>query len=57
MSASALTDEHGRYLFANLAPGDYTVIANGYAPVAATIDVVAGRMAGHEFVLGARGQA
>ncbi|MFW0787896.1 carboxypeptidase-like regulatory domain-containing protein [Gordonia sp. CPCC 206044] len=57
MAASALTDETGRYLFANLAPGDYTVIANGYAPVAATIDVEAGRVATHEFVLGARGQA
>lgn len=57
MAASAVTDEHGRYLFANLTPGDYTVIANGYAPVAATIDVVAGRVAAHEFVLGARGQA
>ncbi|AZG47550.1 MSCRAMM family protein [Gordonia insulae] len=57
MAASALTDEHGRYLFANLAPGDYTVIANGYAPVAATIDIEAGRVVTHEFVLGARGQA
>lgn len=57
MAASTVTDQDGRYLFANLTPGDYTVIANGYAPVAATIDVVAGHVAGHEFVLGARGQA
>lgn len=57
MAASALTDENGRYLFANLAPGDYTVIANGYSPVAATIDITAGRFVTHEFVLGARGQA
>ncbi|WP_020173220.1 collagen binding domain-containing protein [Gordonia polyisoprenivorans] len=57
MAASTLTDEVGRYLFANLTPGDYTVVANGYAPVAATIDVAAGRVANHEFVLGARGQA
>ncbi|MDL9946318.1 carboxypeptidase regulatory-like domain-containing protein [Gordonia sp. ABSL11-1] len=57
MSASTLTDDAGRYLFANLAPGDYTVIANGYAPVADTIDIEAGRVVSHEFVLGARGQA
>ncbi|MFW0793723.1 carboxypeptidase-like regulatory domain-containing protein [Gordonia sp. CPCC 205515] len=57
MAASTVTDERGSYLFANLTPGDYTVIANGYAPVAATIDVVAGRVTTHEFVLGARGQA
>ncbi|WAC57242.1 MSCRAMM family protein [Gordonia sp. SL306] len=57
MAASALTDDDGRYLFANLTPGDYTVIANGYSPVAATIDIEAGRFVSHEFVLGARGQA
>ncbi|MGC4935103.1 MSCRAMM family protein [Gordonia sp. DT30] len=57
MAASTLTDDLGRYLFANLVPGDYTVIANGYTPVAASIDVEAGRVVNHEFVLGARGQA
>ncbi len=57
MAASTLTDAAGRYLFANLAPGDYTVIANGYAPEAITIDIEPGRVVTHEFVLGARGQA
>ncbi|GAC67511.1 MSCRAMM family protein [Gordonia soli] len=57
MAASTLTDESGRYLFANLAAGDYTVIANGYAPVADSIIIEAGRVVTHDFVLGARGQA
>ena len=34
-----------------------TLIANGYAPEAITIDIEPGRVVTHEFVLGARGQA
>ncbi|WP_132992553.1 carboxypeptidase-like regulatory domain-containing protein [Gordonia zhaorongruii] len=52
IAASAMTDENGHYLFPNLSAGDHTVIANGYAPVAETVDVGAGRVATHDFVLG-----
>ena len=51
--SSTTTDQNGRYLFPNLGAGDHTVIANGYAPVAETIAVEAGRVATHDFVLGA----
>lgn len=51
--ASATTDENGHYLFPNLGAGDHTVIANGYPPVADAVDVAAGRVATHDFVLGA----
>ncbi|MCF8572155.1 carboxypeptidase regulatory-like domain-containing protein [Gordonia sp. HY002] len=51
--SSTTTDQNGRYLFPNLGDGDHTVIANGYAPVAETIAVAAGRVATHDFVLGA----
>ena len=57
MIASTLTDGAGAYSFGNLQPADYTVIANGYAPVTTTIDVSGGRVVTHEFTLGARGQA
>ncbi|MDF0589067.1 carboxypeptidase regulatory-like domain-containing protein [Tsukamurella sp. 8F] len=53
MVGSSVTDVQGRYRFENVLPGDYTVIANGYTPAAATVDVVGGRVASHEFVLGA----
>lgn len=53
IAASATTDENGHYLFPNLGAGDHTVIANGYAPAAKTITVEAGRVATHDFVLGA----
>lgn len=53
IAASTTTDENGHYLFPNLDAGGHTVIANGYVPVAETVDVVAGRVAAHDFVLGA----
>ncbi|EGD56168.1 major facilitator superfamily permease [Gordonia neofelifaecis NRRL B-59395] len=56
MAASVFTDETGHYAFSDLTPGDYTVLASGYAPVAATVDVRAGRFVNHEFVLGAEGR-
>ncbi|GAC59649.1 MULTISPECIES: MSCRAMM family protein [Gordonia] len=56
MAASVFSDEDGRYSFTDLTPGDYTVLANGYAPVAATVDVRAGRFVNHEFVLGVQGR-
>ncbi|GAA4404570.1 carboxypeptidase regulatory-like domain-containing protein [Tsukamurella soli] len=54
MVASAVTDETGAYRFPTVIPSDYTVIANGYAPVAATVNVSGGTVVDQQFVLGAR---
>jgi hypothetical protein len=48
--AVADTDAQGRYTFADLAPGDYTVIATGYPPVADVLHVEGS--ARHDPILG-----
>ncbi len=54
MVASAITDDAGAYRFPSVIPSDYTVIANGFAPVAATVAIGSGTFVTREFVLGAR---
>ena len=49
---TATTGEDGSYAFTDLAPGDYTLIAGGYPPVATTLDVSGGAGDGHDVVLG-----
>ncbi|MCC3314473.1 MFS transporter [Nocardia africana] len=39
---STTTDADGRYLFANLAVGDYTVVASGYPETTSTLTLAAG---------------
>ncbi|GAB18437.1 hypothetical protein GOEFS_054_00510 [Gordonia effusa NBRC 100432] len=53
MTANAVTNASGRFIFTNVEPGDYTVIASGYAPSATTIDIEPGRFVNYEFTLGA----
>ena len=44
--ATVLADDRGRYLFEGVTPGDYTVVASGYAPSGRTVRV--GETAGEE---------
>lgn len=48
----ATTDDAGEYGFADLPEGDYTVIASGYPPVAATLRVTGGEYGRHDPRLG-----
>ncbi|MGY0499445.1 MSCRAMM family protein [Nocardia sp. FBN12] len=53
VTASARTDENGRYVVTDLAEGQYTVVARGYPPVSAQVTVTGGEAAydlrlGHE---------
>ncbi|UAK32809.1 MFS transporter [Nocardia asteroides] len=50
-TATARTDEHGRYVVTDLAEGDYTVVARGYPPVTSRITVSGGEVA-HDVRLG-----
>ncbi|ONM48923.1 MFS transporter [Nocardia donostiensis] len=51
LTASALTDENGRYVVTDLAAGDYTVVARGYPPVSSRITIAGGEVA-HNVRLG-----
>ncbi len=46
------TDAGGRYAVDDLAEGDYTVIASGYAPTAEHVRLGAGQVGAHDVVLG-----
>jgi EmrB/QacA subfamily drug resistance transporter len=46
------TDEEGRYAVPDLADGDYTVIASGYAPTAQQLQLRGGQQVSHDVVLG-----
>ena len=37
--STVLADDHGRYVFDAVTPGDYTVVASGYAPTGRTVRV------------------
>ncbi|SIR74566.1 carboxypeptidase-like regulatory domain-containing protein [Williamsia sterculiae] len=51
--ATTATDTDGHYRFGGVGAGEHTVIANGYAPAATTVDIAGGRVLTHDFVLGA----
>ena len=46
------TDETGRYVVPDLADGEYTVIASGYAPTAQRVQLTGGQQVSHDVVLG-----
>jgi carboxypeptidase family protein len=50
--AMTSTDEAGEYTFADVAEGEYTVIASGYPPVTSQSTVTAGEEVVHNVVLG-----
>lgn len=49
---TATTGEDGRYAFTDLAPGDYTLIAGGYPPVATSLVLAGGGTDGQDVELG-----
>jgi EmrB/QacA subfamily drug resistance transporter len=55
--ASGVTADDGAYRFADLLPGPYTLIASGYAPVAARVDLAGERTDRRDVTLGAPGPA
>jgi EmrB/QacA subfamily drug resistance transporter len=52
VAAVTTTGPDGGYSFENLPPGDYTVLASGYPPVARTLQIAAGDAHAHDPVLG-----
>ncbi|WJY51359.1 MFS transporter [Streptomyces chengbuensis] len=54
--ATATTGDDGAYAFADLDPGEYTVIATGYPPVASTLTVTGGGVDGHDLALAHAGE-
>jgi hypothetical protein len=50
--ATTSTGERGRYAFDDLLPGNYTLIASGFAPVATGLQLAAGAEVEHDAVLG-----
>jgi MFS family permease/protocatechuate 3,4-dioxygenase beta subunit len=56
VAGTAVTADDGRYEFAGLVPGPYTLTASGYAPVAARVDL-AGERTERDIMLGAAGPA
>ncbi len=50
--ASTVTGEDGRYGFADLLPGAYTLTGSGYPPVAMRVELESDRTDHHEVVLG-----
>lgn len=51
--ATGLTDRSGQFHAADLVPGNYTLTASGYAPVATTVQVASGQTDVAEVALGA----
>ncbi|MFD0363061.1 MFS transporter [Nocardia sp. GCM10030253] len=51
LTATARTDENGRYVVSDLAEGQYTVVARGYPPVSSRVTVVGGEVV-HDVKLG-----
>ncbi|MFE0276458.1 MFS transporter [Streptomyces sp. NPDC058992] len=49
--ATATTGDDGAYAFADLDPGEYTVVATGYPPVAGTLSVTGVGVDGHDIAL------
>ena len=56
VAGARVTDADGRYEFADLSPGVYTVTASGYAPVATRVELTGDRT-DHDIILGASGAA
>jgi uncharacterized surface anchored protein len=50
--ATTVTGEKGEYAFEDLVEGDYSLVASGFAPVAAGLRVVAGAEVEHDVTLG-----
>ena len=50
--AATITGPDGTYVFDRLAAGEYTVIASGYPPVAATLRLTPGQSRPHDIRLG-----
>lgn len=48
---TATTGDDGSYAFTDLAPGDYTLIAGGYPPVATSLDAAGGEGGGYDVEL------
>jgi EmrB/QacA subfamily drug resistance transporter len=51
--ATTATGEKGEYVFEDLPEGDYSLVASGFAPVAAGLRLSAGAAVEHDLVLGA----
>ena len=54
VAGARVTDPDGRYEFADLSPGVYTVTASGYAPVATRVELTGDRT-DHDITLGSPG--
>jgi hypothetical protein len=52
VAAAAVTNDDGRYEFADLRPGSYLLTASGYAPVVARVEVGADGLDRHDVLLG-----
>ncbi|MFQ6325271.1 MFS transporter [Nocardia sp. CWNU-33] len=51
LTATARTDENGRYVVSDLPEGQYTVVARGYPPVSSRVTVIGGEVV-HDVKLG-----
>jgi uncharacterized surface anchored protein len=51
--ATTATGEKGEYVFEDLLAGDYSLVASGFAPVAAGLHLSAGADVEHDLTLGA----
>jgi hypothetical protein len=50
--ADGSTDAGGRFFFADLQPGEYTLVTTGYPPAAVSVRVVNGRPARADIIVG-----